>query len=1015
MAPQPKDPITDYSQTQRILLLIDLNPLLHISNPTPFLDSLLSSTKTLLSFPPLSSSLFSFKTFFSSLSPLLSSSKLHPFLPSSSLSLSFNHSSFTLISLSETLQSFHNQQAFDSSPTSPSRASCLAASMRQLVHDYAWDPVVDDSITGTLFHCSQNDSVVVGSNLVILLSPACRSKKGLSEFLNVEIDDERLQNVDVFCEKFRGIFDNVNSAFVKRGIQFSWIDVRYELEDGDCKVQFDDFQLKSGFLSAIRSLGWGFCTTDSIILGSALVPFGLIYPKIAISSKFFNYNDCRRKLQAQLVLEILDASTKPLECKCSDLEMVHLKMLARNKCNDFLFAPESQPQGCERKNLFFGLFGDGIVKLHIKAVQRHKECANFVGHLSDPILVHESLGHSKRNLKECSGGFFADRVLDMLAMELGEYVQRKSIPIWQILLSFLYREDCWAVVSLSNGNGDSHLGVLKPFTFSSALLSIIEDGVYPPNMVHDFGGAEVARFITKMNSEIHKSYVGKSINSQDGPLPNKTTTLGDGKKKKKKLRMLQDLTWSAFCKKAVELLELDLGEVYFARECNNSKKLKFLKCWMKQIKKPRCSSLTLQPKHMSQQEIQKENDDRLTKLHQEIEQPVSSSASAGEKFLTEASKIQDEATLDFRLETCEAFFSNLSSKIQQGLESEGVDLGALAERLVNSSIYWLYQKRGMKSPSESQNLEVKSDDACGSIVLELTKVLLREPKELAAKHKDNIPSFQASDPGCTGFASKDVVREYEMQILFRMEILQSELGASIGEPMKQKFVKQICLLLESIQCHLEGGFFGDWSLDNYVGKIIRSRYCHTLGDIVHKIYTKMDLLLFVDEDESPNTLLNSEDSNQSWREKLERDEFGENKRNNEPVSVEAESLQLPENDDGSPQGIIKQTEHACRLMKAQERRERARRFASFTSWMPDLQRVWAPKQPKLTKQKSYPLRKLSKRKERRRVSNDMVFETPMTGNKRSCPRGNSFDDEDHQDSGSQSGGSVSKALFQDDS
>lgn len=743
--------------------------------------------------------------------------------------------------------------------------------MRQLVHDYAWDPVVDDSITGTLFHCSQNDSVVVGSNLVILLSPACRSKKGLSEFLNVEIDDECLQNVDVFCEKFRGIFDNVNSAFVKRGIQFSWIDVRYELEDGDCKVQFDDFQLKSGFLSAIRSLGWGFCTTDSIILGSALVPFGLIYPKIAISSKFFNYNDCRRKLQAQLVLEILDASTKPLECKCSDLEMVHLKMLARNKCNDFLFAPESQPQGCERKNLFFGLFGDGIVKLHIKAVQRHKECANFVGHLSDPILVHESLGHSKRNLKECSGGFFADRVLDMLAMELGEYVQRKSIPIWQILLSFLYREDCWAVVSLSNGNGDSHLGVLKPFTFSSALLSIIEDGVYPPNMVHDFGGAEVARFITKMNSEIHKSYVGKSINSQDGPLPNKTTTLGDGKKKKKKLRMLQDLTWSAFCKKAVELLELDLGEVYFARECNNSKKLKFLKCWMKQIKKPRCSSLTLQPKHMSQQEIQKENDDRLTKLHQEIEQPVSSSASAGEKFLTEASKIQDEATLDFRLETCEAFFSNLSSKIQQGLESEGVDLGALAERLVNSSIYWLYQKRGMKSPSESQNLEVKSDDACGSIVLELTKVLLREPKELAAKHKDNIPSFQASDPGCTGFASKDVVREYpfsyslilhlhalvyfldlsigllfaellfslistryEMQILFRMEILQSELGASIGEPMKQKFVKQICLLLESIQCHLEGGFFGDWSLDNYVGKIIRSRYIQLINKLVFK-------------------------------------------------------------------------------------------------------------------------------------------------------------------------------------
>lgn len=97
-------------------------------------------------------------------------------------------------------------------------------------------------------------------------------------------------------------------------------------------------------------------------------------------------------------------------------------------------------------------------------------------------------------------------------------------------------------------------------------------------------------------------------------------------------------------------------------------------------------------------------------------------------------------------------------------------------------------------------------------------------------------------------------------------MLCSGVSLSIEESTKQKFVKQICLLLETIQCHLQGGFFGDWSLDNYVGKIIKSRYSHTLGDIVHKIYTRMDLLLFGDEDESPNPLLNSEDSNQSWRE-----------------------------------------------------------------------------------------------------------------------------------------------------
>lgn len=80
-----------------------------------------------------------------------------------------------------------------------------------------------------------------------------------------------------------------------------------------------------------------------------------------------------------------------------------------------------------------------------------------------------------------------------------------------------------------------------------------------------------------------------------------------------------------------------------------------------------------------------------------------------------------------------------------------------------------------------------------------------------------------------------MVTRYELQILFRMEILQSEAGASIQEPMKQKFVKQISLLLEAIQCHLEGGFFGDWSIDNYVRKIIKSRYVN-LHEIKKNIF-----------------------------------------------------------------------------------------------------------------------------------------------------------------------------------
>lgn len=71
-----------------------------------------------------------------------------------------------------------------------------------------------------------------------------------------------------------------------------------------------------------------------------------------------------------------------------------------------------------------------------------------------------------------------------------------------------------------------------------------------------------------------------------------------------------------------------------------------------------------------------------------------------------------------------------------------------------------------------------------------------------------------------------------------MEILQSEVGEKIGESMRQKFVKQICLLLETIQCHLEGGFFGDWSLDNYVGKIIKARYKLSASELIELSLTK---------------------------------------------------------------------------------------------------------------------------------------------------------------------------------
>lgn len=59
-----------------------------------------------------------------------------------------------------------------------------------------------------------------------------------------------------------------------------------------------------------------------------------------------------------------------------------------------------------------------------------------------------------------------------------------------------------------------------------------------------------------------------------------------------------------------------------------------------------------------------------------------------------------------------------------------------------------------------------------------------------------------------------------------MEILQSDIVAGIRDSTKHKFAKQICCLLEFIQCNMEDGFFGDFNLNDYVGRTIRSRYMH---------------------------------------------------------------------------------------------------------------------------------------------------------------------------------------------
>lgn len=511
------------------------------------------------------------------------------------------------------------------------------------------------------------------------------------------------------------------------------------------------------FDTAAAKLGWGFCSLDSILLGSALVPFGLIYPKIGISWSSVNCSSREVQVQAQLSLSILDVNGSPIEYNCCDLELMDLRVLGGS--GEWWWTnSRAGGGGSERKERLWSLCSDGMVKLQVKVVQGCDAFVKLRDCLSDSVLVREVVsGESKKKHKGSSDEFFADRVLELVATEFGHPWRRKSVPVWEILLSFLYKEGCWALVSVTNGKGGSCVGILRPFTVSSALLSVLED----PQLAADFGAANVDHRVRTGEDQIHESDLkfNKNKDLYDSQVKSAVGVI-KGKKEKKTmdLNALRNLTWSSFCDLVHDQFEMDLHEVYYAMECNKSKKMKFLKCWMKQVKKSGCCDLTLSEKPKPNQITAEEIGSKLTELPQNGEQPNSSSVSAGVN--AEASRLQDEDALDFRSETSEAFFENLSNKIHQGIESEVIDLRALAERLVNSSIYWIRQKVDGETISQSHS-PLKGNNVCDSMVAsELIKLILREPKEIAAKHKSRNSFSQASDIGPTKMITEHVVREY---------------------------------------------------------------------------------------------------------------------------------------------------------------------------------------------------------------------------------------------------------------
>ncbi|XP_073297749.1 uncharacterized protein [Primulina huaijiensis] len=951
--------LVDFSKTQRLVFLIDLQPLI-FQNQSAYIATVTSAASRLLRFPPLSNSLFAYKLFFSSLSPLRSADVLPRHLCSPSLSFKFPLQ--TLASLSTNLNSVLTLLDLPNPPGSP-LALHIHSALLQLVHDYGWEN--DNEISVGRDKSMFSDFLKIPSNLVLLFSP-----------LKFLLDSISFHDSEELSVKFDGIFSAVREAFLSRDMHVCWNDVNsdeLQLENiNDEKLDNKYMTQSQVLLNCIRKMGWGFCSTNWIVLGSALLPFGLIYPQIGLPFDFVDFGGTdESKCGGQLNLEILDTKGMPLEYKCCDLEFVKLKSLSSAIRNNNAFGNlelrDSQGEDHDEDS-FLSQFGDGSLKLYVKAVLGHPELKKIRCY-SEHVFVREFLEEVGKGGKKCNGDFFADRVLESLHKDMGIVHYSSQIPTWKFFLSFLHTNGFSAVVSLLSANGHTRIGILKPFTAHLAILSILDCGNVLSNCISQSKLRKIEDRVRDTCAEALPDSIPYFDSQTESSTSGNYEKYAVGKRKKKRIQLYQQMTWSSFCKAAFEGSQMDLFEVYTAGQFENSKKLKFLKCWMKQIEKidPYCLTTLLQ------------------------------SQSTEEFSACCVPSAMEEAMLTSSSESSESFFNNLPKRIQQGLES-GIDLHILAQRVVKSSIHWLHENRATKNDHIDQSQMQIQDGSCNDAFdIKLMELILREPKEMKEMHQEQDSPSKASQAPCS---SENIVRDYELQIFLRLEIMRSDVSAMIEESRKQKLLKQICSLLEIIQYLVAGGIHGPISLYDYVERSIKARYSEELGDIVRKIYTKMDFLPFGDEDEAPSlSLFNSEDSNQSWKDKHEK---AEAYSISQSVSEEDKYSNCEENKKETGEN-----DHSQMLNKARERRERARRFSSFTGRVQDLQRVWAPKQQQKIKDKLDSLPKKSKRKDWHEPGSSVVHETPLTGNKRAGTR----QDKEQEDLGNSY--SVSKALFQD--